>query len=161
PEETRVQRVLGIQAEIKPNAEGVLVHGILGPKLVNTDVGILRRVLQNESTWGVERVNQGLDYWDGCGPGTIVRSCFYEIDAITKAIAFIAPKEKYFIFYDRTPGRATELVHSQRKFRVVPWLDDAIEEVARIQHVIAKELECGSVEGVATGFCDDVNLSAC
>jgi len=77
-------------------------------------------------------------------------------DANFFLLAFVIQEEKSLVFHDRAADRASELVVVKRRFGLIAQ----VEEIARVQHVVAEILKGAAVDLVSSAAGDDVHHRA-
>ena len=70
------------------------------------------------------------------------------------AEAFVVGKEERFVAAERTSDGGAELIALERRSGTL------IEEIGRVESVVAQEFECGSVPLIAPRSSDDYHLTA-
>src|SRR5262245_11772098 len=148
-----------VQFEIKTGACGVLIHGVIGRKLINLIILIFRGARQDESAWSVEHIEDRLNLGNRLALCGCARSGFNKVNAIAKPVSFVASEEEDFVLHDRAAHRTSELIHPQWKLGIASR-PHAIEKVPRIQLVVPEKFERRTVEGIAAGLRNNANLAS-
>src|SRR5262249_58219332 len=118
----------------------VFVDGVVGGQLIDIEVRIRGRSRKQKSAGCMKSIDDRCNSGNRLGLCKCARSSLNEVDEIPQPVSFVASEEKHLVFHDGTAHRTSVLIHSQRQFRLAAR-PDTVEEVARIQLVVAEKLE--------------------